>query len=411
MNKILLAIITYLQIFASMFSSILLTLIPGSVTYKDFVLITSVISTFFILYNFFAKPATRKRVLLAITFMSIITLFYTLTGHIYKNYSDKYDSFFLVIIGQAFPTAVTAAIVACNINTQNYIKRAALFVAFLFTIVSLISAFMPSSMTSGGYMLTDSGLNYQQNSYLSAYATSLSLFYLFSKNNVNWFFPFNCQIFTYIPYILIILNFLTILISGGRGGLALFVILFFFTFYMVIRKKKLGSRHIFKYTLFLLFIGILGYLCVQYAINTSIETSGFERIVTTIHEGDNSGRDEIREDAFRKFSDSPIIGHGLGSVFFEIGEYSHNIFTDILVDAGFLGLFIFIGVIFCVVRKSLLFTNINSTDVIWLYIFIDGFIMSLFSGYYIASMPIIWFISFITSRKKIHKLVIWQKSV
>ena len=38
--------------------------------------------------------------------------------------------------------------------------------------------------------------------------------------------------------------------------------------------------------------------------------------------------------AWNAFTKSPVFGHGLGSVFYEVGFYSHNIFTDMLCEGG-----------------------------------------------------------------------------
>lgn len=72
-------------------------------------------------------------------------------------------------------------------------------------------------------MATDNGLNYQNTSYMAAYATALAYYYILCFDKIKWVFFFKRRLWFIIIGISIIVNLLTIFIAGGRGGLVLYI--------------------------------------------------------------------------------------------------------------------------------------------------------------------------------------------
>lgn len=139
---------------------------------------------------------------------------------------------------------------------------------------------------------------------------------------------------------------------------------------------------------------------ITFASSYGGATSGFSRIVNTVETQDENGRDFLRAMALNSFLESPILGHGFGSVFYEIGEYSHNCVTDALVETGIIGAGIFVFLIIYVWKKSGQMMRYDITNFLWRIIFLDGIVMSLFSGYYLAHLPIYWTVGFVLSFKR-----------
>lgn len=360
----------------------------------------AIISAVALLYYLFFKRFNSTKLFISGLVCSTVLVLYALTYNFYNYPSDKYNSFLLVLGGQVFPTVLCAAVVSQFGLIQYNIKQLAPLISLAFTIIAFIAGFFPNSTTSGGYISTDYGMNYQSTSYLAAYAASFSFYYLISYNDIAWPSIFKRKHIKTAIIISVIINFLTILVSGGRGGLALFIVQAMFTLYVFNKKKTATPNQIFKYLGLAFAIICIIVISLSFIENLPLKTNGIERIIATIKEGDQNGRDVLRENALSCFYNSPVIGHGIGSIFYEIGEYSHNCVTDALVEIGFVGCFIYILTLLKTWIKGIQLTKADTTDSLWIIIFLNGFIMSLFSGYYISQLPMCWSITFILCHNK-----------
>ena len=132
------------------------------------------------------------------------------------------------------------------------------------------------------------------------------------------------------------------------------------------------------------------------------KTSG--RIIALITgAGDNRRYDKIKT-AIDLFSQKPILGHGFGSVYWELGQYTHNFFTDTLVEGGLVLTFIAVSILLYCFVSSIRLIRLDNTDLIWFYFFLCGFTLSMFSGYYLTQIPLWWGLSFVLAKINwIHK--------
>ena len=87
---------------------------------------------------------------------------------------------------------------------------------------------------------------------------------------------------------------------------------------------------------------------------------------------------------------NPIAGNGLGSVFYEMEIYSHNLFTDVFCEMGLLGLGALVLILLFFVIKIINLIKKDPLNHIVLIMFLSGFIMLMFSNYY-SNSPFIWF--------------------
>lgn len=390
-------ILSYFQLFANKFTSVILFFFPNCVNYKTVVLLIAIMTTFSIIWCFITKKFRKAPFITALISCLVIIVLYGDTSKYYITSNDKYNSFYLVFVGQITPSILFATIVSQLHNIQYKIKTLVPFIGIIFTIISFFAAFFPTSTTSGGYALNDNNLNYQNTSYMAAYAAAFNAYYLLCFKTIDWPIFFNSIKSFYLFFIFLIFNLLTILIAGGRGGLVLFIIQISIIGAIFFKNRK-NSLNNFRNVFFsLLIIGIISFFAIHFASTYESQTNGFDRILATIEHQDQNGRDVLREKALNASSKCPLIGNGVGSVFYEIGEYSHNCITDVLVETGYIGCFLFIILIiktFLICRKLLL---LDITNLIWLIIFIDGVVQSLFSGYYLAQIPIYWIMAFMFS--------------
>lgn len=390
------SIFTFFQLFASAWCSTILFFFKGLITYKQLALVLAIVATLIILFYFikcrFKVNSSMVKSLIAVF---LLIFLYSITPIFYMNTTNaRYDSFLLVLVGQFAPAVICANIVACDDSKIIRIKGLTPIVGFVFTIISLISTLNPTSQVSAGYMDNDNGLNYQSASYMAAYASSLMEFYFLTKDK-EFHFSFLKRIGPPIAVISILVNLFTVLLSGGRGGFVLYIISIFVFVVLMVKSKAITIFALFKRIIaFLLFcLGVL--LVYSLVSNTTISTSGFRRIIDFISGGGDSLRVKKMIEALHIFMSKPLIGHGFGSVFYEMGQYSHNIISDILLEGGLIGLlaFIVLQVAFFIQVNKLIKDDI--TNSLWLFIFLCGFIMSFFSGYFIAHIPMYWSISFI----------------
>ena len=393
--------ISYIQIFASYFCGILLYFFPGIVTYRQFALIMAVLSSVFLISEI-SHAHGRISVVTFRTFIigAIVIVGYRLITPAINAGAEpaRYSSNFLSLLGQVFPSILTACFIAQHNDVQERIKAWAPYVALLFTAVAFVCTLRPAASTSGNLIENLNGFDYQIVSYVAAYASGLLGFYLVCKDKCSQMWIFKSKAGVPIALISMFLDLLIVLLSGGRGGFVTYILLGLVTVFFALKSSTVSPRTIIKGALVLIIVIAGGYFAVKYVSNSSLSTIGFSRIVTLISGGGDFRRAAKRTAALASFSESPIIGHGFGSVFYEIGEYTHNFFTDALVEGGIV-LIIFLIVIFCAgFISNIKLIKANFTDIFWTYIFLCGFIISMFSGYYLTHFPLWWGVVFMLAK-------------
>ena len=245
----------------------------------------------------------------------------------------------------------------------------------ILTLVSFLSLFRGDKVTSGGYISDSSGLTYQNISYFSANAFGLTLFHLNEKSKISKISPLN--ILLYI--VLFIAQFSSCLLSGGRGGLVLFFVLFVYSF--VVHN---GIKKSYKILLPTLIIILIAWFLIPRIIAVlDINIKGLTRIMKFLNRGFvDEGRSNLFSQSIDAFLESPVIGNGIGSIFFYLHTYSHNLFLDILSETGLIGLIIFTIVFVIFIRKIIILFKQGSLYRLLTILFVCGFSLNLFSGYF-----------------------------
>ena len=392
----MLSYIVYLILFASYFTAIVLYFLPNIIQYKAFVIGIDVVFFISVLYYKLAnKISLKKCSALMICFILILAV-YSLTPLFYYYSNSQYVSFKLVLIAQTLPAILSAAIINSNEYFVDKLKRLAPIVSLLFSIVSFYTAFYPVAETTGGFAAGEN-LTYQNISYMSATAAGFTLFYLLSFQEIKWPLFFKRKIAKKIMCVMLIVNLLSIFVAGGRGGLVLFGVLCICSYYIYINTSS-RKRNMAKFFIPIFCVVVLVF-SIQFVARYSLSTNGFSRIVSTVSTGDDNGRSLLREKAYSAFLDSPFYGHGLGSVFYEIKEYTHNCITDMLVEGGFGEVFVYLYLVFYTIKKIFKLISVDISESLWLFLFLDSFIMSLFSGYYLGFLSEFFVIAMMYVRK------------
>ena len=393
-------LINYLSIFASYWNSAISFFLPGNISHQLYVIIIDIL----ILYVLTDQMIMKRRGVVPGKFFAIccISLFVAIlfysTTFIYGTPDRLYSSFWRGILAQSIPTILYASCIANDENCLRQMKRITPIVAIVFSIVAFFSIFAPTATTTGGFADTDYGLNYQTSSYMAAYAAGLAEYVVLFATDVNWKFALKKSRLKLLMIFLIIINAITILISGGRGGLAVFGIEIIVTIVLWVRRQGISILSLAKYIVIIAFIAISGYYVVRYASVSNIATSGFKRILAAIYEHDTAGRESFHSLAIQAFKESPIIGHGLGSVFYIIGNHAHGVYYDLMVEAGIIGILGFTICVVLFIQKLVRITRNDGSDCLLLYIFLDGLIMAMFSSYLLTQLPLLWTFSYVFSK-------------
>lgn len=131
--------------------------------------------------------------------------------------------------------------------------------------------------------------------------------------------------------------------------------------YMIILK---GNKKYILYALILLllFIGLI-ILHEQYGNG---EITSFNRMYKWIAQGDTSSRGPLYSKAIEIFNSHRLFG---GRILFEDGVHPHNIFLELLMGTGILGLIIYFLKFWPVVKNAALFWNIQKGNIYYKLIF------------------------------------------
>jgi len=193
-----------------------------------------------------------------------------------------------------------------------------------------------------------------------AYGAALNLSLIFCYiSDLKW------KNINFKVYILInlILSLFIFFIGSTRGAL---LALALSLLYLLITRKGISKV---KY----LISGVFLAPVLVYLFNLS-GSNLLERTQSSIDKGDNSGRDSLWNDAWIEFLNSPFFGGDI-----EVsGIYPHNLFLEILMATGFLGLFIFLISISITLIN---FSKIQSVNKHMIFVlFINSFCQHMFSG-------------------------------
>lgn len=343
--------------------------------------------------------------LIFIVYAIVIGLYALVTPAIYSTIPESnYKGSLLCLAGQILPNGLFACFVAEDEQLQVKVKRLAPLVGTVFAIIALICTLRPTLVTSGGLMDNENGLGYQRVSYMAAYSAALMEYYLLTRHTEVNFFFFKNKLGVVVSGIVVFLDMLVTLFSGGRGGFVAFVAFFIISVFLALRFGHYHIKSFFRVFLVGLIAVIGAYVANWYVLKSSLSTSGYGRIIALITgAGDNRRYDKIKT-AIDLFSQKPILGHGFGSVYWELGQYTHNFFTDTLVEGGLVLTFIAVSILLYCFVSSIRLIRLDNTDLIWFYFFLCGFTLSMFSGYYLTQIPLWWGLSFVLAKINwIHK--------
>lgn len=308
---------------------------------------------------------------------AIIILLYFSTRCFYDEVNNRYTSYFLSMGVRFIPAVLTGMYMLSHDDIMKKVEYALLPFILLYTIILASVAFTANIGVNIAQTFNTDFLNYQSISYYSIFAFGFNMYLIVQCSN---------SYTRYRRYILIALAILQVIITIMAGGRGAFVLGCVFTLYFAL--KHITFSKLISYIL----IGLAVLLTINAILSDNeIFKMGFERIFNFFGNTEAIGTDNrwIRWNlAWNAFTKSPVFGHGLGSVFYEVGFYSHNIFTDMLCEGGVVLFLIFIFVLMKFIRASQILITEDYRNEIIVIVFLCSFVMNSFSGYYLSDTGI-----------------------
>ncbi|MBL1410341.1 O-antigen ligase family protein [Sphingobacterium faecale] len=198
--------------------------------------------------------------------------------------------------------------------------------------------------------------------------------YLFLKNSLNgkgraWLLFAIC------------FGLLNLILGASRGPMLITVICTILILFIYHTKVRKTLGYFFRSILFFTsgFV-VFGYL-IDYIILNNIEIGGVTRIInfsTQIKGGQKEIRDYLFEEAWEMFLNNPIIGDQF--VLRSNGGYPHNIFLEVLMALGFVGIFIFCLLIIRLFNKIKSFRSFDIYFIVFVPLLLLSFGLTLTSG-------------------------------
>lgn len=308
---------------------------------------------------------------------AIIILLYFSTRCFYDEVNNRYTSYFLSMGVRFIPAVLTGMYMLSHDDIMKKVEYALLPFILLYTITLASVAFTANIGVNIAQTFNTDFFNYQSISYYSIFAFGFNMYLIVQCSN---------SYTRYRRYILIALAILQVIITIMAGGRGAFVLGCVFTLYFAL--KHITFSKLISYIL----IGLAVLLTINAILSDNeIFKMGFERIFNFFGNTEAIGTDNrwIRWNlAWNAFTKSPVFGHGLGSVFYEVGFYSHNIFTDMLCEGGVVLFLIFIFVLMKFIRASQILITEDYRNEIIVIVFLCSFVMNSFSGYYLSDTGI-----------------------
>lgn len=228
-------------------------------------------------------------------------------------------------------------------------------------------------------------IDYQNCTYYAAYAFGLTAYYLLYSEELQ--VGQRIQKLRWLFFVLLPVQIFVVLTAGGRGGALLggFLVVYYVSVFMIKYRKVPGFYLSGGMVLLALITGT-----VLFFSKNGEGIRGFSRIASFFENPQDSSRNWLYVSAIEHFLNKPIFGNGVGSVWFTVGYYSHNIFCDLLCETGIIGTGLGLIVLGSYVMKSLKMIRKKPIHQFGILIFFFVFIMLLFSGYYLTE-PMLWF--------------------
>lgn len=276
----------------------------------------------YIIYRNFDNIKKRK---LTVIFTALFWMFYLFKtiysfnndAYLPKAMKNEYEIYIRILFLNMLPYI---AILSINFSKEIVVKLNELIFNFLLIMLGI----------SCLYTIFVWNIYHQSSGVFFSYYISVGHYGL-SLLIISVFFYFQSPKKLLKPILGILLGIFTIVTSSARSPmLAAFIILI---------VLLLMYANTLKYWILLLSFALLFVIGIYYVKQTSFSEFGFfKRMYDAIFEGNAYGRSYYLSKGWHVFKDNVFVG---GRVLFEDGMYPHNIFVEVLMSMGLVGIILF----------------------------------------------------------------------
>ena len=309
----------------------------------------------------------------------IVGVCYWLTGQYLSGSPHGYNASFLGW-GSAGISGMLAGMMIMDNKRITEVSRLIPYFSIATTLI--ITAF---TFVAGEVVKNDNefGWDYQVISYYMADCFLLNAYFLlFFKDRKRNLYQ---KIINFAVVITMFLDAFQVYNSGGRGGAVLQTFAIIYILWYLYKNKYISNYHLFLIVL----VSIIVFFIIANKMNLW-DSAGMGRITNSDSKGFD-GRLELYDSAINYWMKSPIIGYGLGSIWYTVGFYSHNFFTDVLAEGGMIGFLIMITILFKALVRVYRFSIADQKLVLVMFYSFTGLIMLLFSTYWFDNEQF-WFL-------------------
>lgn len=375
----------------------------GSESSSVYVIYVVLIATFSMLTYLYAsiKKGFLKQELILIAIiivLFVLHIFWVIFDPVQTVLIPDFLIFFLLLGLPGFFSAATIT----KLNLMVHVIR--IMEVMLLIIASGVIAFSVIPTLAGVRTASLAGASYQALSYYSAfifgmllaYNTQIPTSFRFTWTKSKWYSGF--------IYVVMISCVIGTLLGGGRGAFLLLIAYFLIYLVSLFFIHKITLNSLLRGFIRLVLIIISISLFVDFFGKKDFIQSGFTRATQFISsdgginlaEG-SSGRDVVYQVAIEYIDKNPISGYGPFG-FREKTIQAHNIFLEILLQFGLIGLIIFITLIIILIIKAVKNRSVFSFWVFCLLLY--PIVNLMFSGAYLHDPIFIFGISLLVLLKK-----------
>lgn len=340
------------------------------------------------------KRRLNQRNVFQLGVLGVILVLYMLTGLFYRPSPEHVlHRTYLMLYGAL---SIPSAYVGMRLARGGYERRVLQFLPFFLLLTTLsIGYIVIFRAVEGGILGRAEGdvTTYQGASYAMSFSCAYCLFWLFFADQNKGALG---KVMYCCVLILAFVGGIGCIVGGGRGAFLHLVCSTSYIIYRFLRRGKRGNG-IGKYLLFFAGAIVMVYLSIHFNI---FESAGAMRVAGNLTI--DYSREYIRNVAINSFLRSPILGHGIGSVWWEVGFYSHNVLIDFLVETGFIGAVIMVVTVCVMLKRLTRDSKINSFDMFMLLVMLAMMVEHTFSGYWIASSNSFLVFGYVFGKRKMN---------
>lgn len=371
--------------------------------YVSYIVLVAGLSLISYLYGVVIKGVLRKESIIIIIFIFLFSL------HILWILFDQestivFPEFLIFFILFGLPGFFAAA----TIIKLNLIYQLIRFSEILFLIMACgITMFSILPTFIGIKVASLAGASYQTLSYYSAFTFGMLLIYNVYLPKTLRFYWASYSWYKGLSYGLILACILGCFIGGGRGAFLLLISYMFLILIPVLLNskrfltlKKMPNTFLRLFGAVLLLLVFFGFFWEREFVQT-----GFSRATQFISvsggidiERGSSGRNIVYQNAIDFISEKPIIGYGPFG-FREKTIQAHNLFLEVLLQFGSIGLIVFLLLSGCLAINTIRNWSVYSYWVFGLLLY--PLVMTMFSGAYMHSALFFFGVSFMTIYREV----------